>query len=54
MTRKSTALIAIAGLLALIAADLLAAPHNPYHAPPAFALGSGQVASGGFCGALPD
>ncbi|WP_167376014.1 MULTISPECIES: hypothetical protein [Thioclava] len=54
MTRKATAFTALAALLLLIGADLIGAPLNPYQAPPAFAFGSGQVASGGFCGALPN
>ena len=53
MTRRFTASIALAGLFALIVLDQIATPLNPYHAPPLFALGSGQGATGGFCGALP-
>lgn len=53
MTRRFTALIAIAGLALIVGLDLAASPPNPYQAPAAFALGSGQVAAGGFCGALP-
>lgn len=53
MTRRITAGACLAALVALIAADLVASPPNPYRAPPAIALGSGAVASGGFCGALP-
>ncbi|MEI4472815.1 hypothetical protein [Frigidibacter sp. MR17.24] len=53
MTRRLTAGIAIAALAVLVGLDLAASPPNPWQAPPAFALGSGQAASGGFCGALP-
>ncbi|MEI4487848.1 hypothetical protein V8J36_16775 [Frigidibacter sp. MR17.14] len=53
MTRRFTALIAIVGLAAVVGLDLAASPPNPWQAPPAFALGSGQAAAGGFCGALP-
>lgn len=54
MTRRITAFAAIAGLFALLAFDLAAAPPNPYDAPPVVALGSGVAPSGGFCGALPE
>lgn len=54
MTRHLTASLALAGLVALIGADLMRSPPNPYHAPPVFALGSGVTAAGGFCGALPN
>ncbi|MDO6456085.1 MULTISPECIES: hypothetical protein [Celeribacter] len=54
MTRRFTATLAIVGLFLLVGFDLMSAPPNPYHAPPALALGSGIAASGGFCGALPD
>ncbi|WP_166462007.1 hypothetical protein [Paracoccus alkanivorans] len=53
MTRSFTATIAIALLAALVLFDQATAELNPYKAPPAFALGSGQIPSGGFCGALP-
>ena len=52
-TRRLTAALVLAGLAALIGADLAAAPPNPYRAPAMLALGSGAEASGGFCGALP-
>lgn len=54
MTRAVTASIAIAFLVALVGFDQASADLNPYKAPPAFALGSGQSSSGGFCGALPE
>jgi hypothetical protein len=54
MTRRFTALLAFVGLVALINFDLAVSPPNPYHAPPIFAFGSGQLAAGGFCGALPN
>jgi hypothetical protein len=54
MTRRFTASLAVTGLVLLVALDQLATPLNPYQAPPLFALGSGQVAAGGFCGALPN
>ena len=54
MTRRFTASLALMGLGLLIGFDLRLSPPNPYLAPSAFALGSGQAASGGFCGALPD
>ncbi|WP_170167150.1 hypothetical protein [Paracoccus methylarcula] len=54
MTRTVTASAAIAFLAALLVFDQASADLNPYKAPPAFALGSGQASSGGFCGALPE
>lgn len=54
MTRRFTAALLALGVAGLVAFDLRTAPPNPYHAPAAFAFGSGQAASGGFCGALPD
>ncbi|MBN2741930.1 MAG: hypothetical protein JXR35_13615 [Rhodobacteraceae bacterium] len=54
MTRRFTASLAITGVVLLIALDQLYTPLNPYQAPPLFALGSGQIAAGGFCGALPN
>ncbi|WP_193081027.1 hypothetical protein [Pseudooceanicola spongiae] len=53
MTRRVTASLSILFVVGLVLFDRGTAPLNPYHAPAAFALGSGQVASGGFCGALP-
>lgn len=53
MTRMTTTGIAMLLLAMLIAFDHATADLSPYQAPPAFALGSGQASSGGFCGALP-
>lgn len=53
MTRRFTAAIALALLGGLIVFDQATAALNPYKAPPIIALGSGVVATGGFCGALP-
>lgn len=53
MTRQLTAPAALLFLAVLLIFDASVAPPNPYKAPPLFALGSGTVASGGFCGALP-
>lgn len=54
MTRKLTAGIALALVLGLVAFDLSTATPNPYAAPAAIALGSGEAGGGAFCGALPD
>lgn len=54
MTRRVTALTAIALALGVVALDMVASPPNPYAAPSLIAFGSGQAPSGGFCGALPD
>lgn len=54
MTRRFTARFAMVLLIALVGADLLSAPPNPYRQPAVFALGSGAASEGGFCGALPD
>lgn len=54
MTRRFTTTLCMAALAGLILADQLATPMNPFRAPPAFALGSGLAATGGFCGNLPD
>lgn len=54
MTRRTTAGIAMAMLVLLIAADLIASPPNPYRQPAIVALGSGAASAGGFCGALPE
>ncbi|MFV0299566.1 MAG: hypothetical protein ACK5IP_01570 [Paracoccus sp. (in: a-proteobacteria)] len=53
MTRRPVALMAIAFLALVIGSDLMRVQPNPYMAPAAFALWSGQAQSGGFCGALP-
>jgi hypothetical protein len=54
MTRRTTATIAIAFLLALAAFDAATSELNPFQAPPAMALGSGQQSGGAHCAALPD
>lgn len=54
MTRRFTALLAVAGIAILVGLDVSATPPNPYKAPFVLALGSGAAPSGGFCGALPD
>ena len=54
MTRAFTASLSLAFLVALIGFDLATSDLNPYQAPAVLALGSGAVASGGFCGALPN
>lgn len=53
MTRRTISFIAVLGIAVLVAFDVSVTPPNPYAAPSAIALGSGVVASGGFCGALP-
>lgn len=53
MTRHLVAAVCLAGLAVVVAVDLSAVTPNPYHAPAMLALGSGQAAAGGFCGALP-
>ena len=54
MTRRTTAAIALAFLLALAAFDTATSDLNPFQAPPALALGSGQQSGGAHCAALPD
>lgn len=54
MTRAFIAGLALILLGILIGFDLTEAKLNPYQAPSAFALGSGAVPSGGFCGAMPN
>jgi hypothetical protein len=54
MTRYLIALMALAGVAVIIAADLAtSAPLDPFRAPAAIALGSGQAAGGAHCAALP-
>lgn len=53
-TRRVTAGLAVAFLLALTAFDLVTAELDPYRAPPLFALGSGQAAGGAHCAGLPE
>jgi hypothetical protein len=53
-TRRLTATLALAFIGVLIALDLgWSTPLDPFKAPPVFALGSGQAASGAHCAALP-
>jgi len=54
VTRHLTAGLAIAFIAAIVVADLAGgAVPNPYRAPAAVALGSGQSSAGGHCAALP-
>ncbi len=54
-TRKITATLALAFLVAVLALDLAAGIRpDPFAAPPILALGSGAAASGAHCSALPD
>ena len=54
MTRRVTAVAALALIGLLILFDHATAELNPYKAPPPLALGSGAEAAGGFCGAMPE
>lgn len=53
MTRKLTLGLALMLLAGLALFDLATATLNPYAAPAAFALGSGQAATGAHCAAMP-
>ena len=54
-TRRLTAFVALALIAAVVLTDLAtSAPLDPFRAPPAIALGSGQATSGAHCAALPD
>ena len=54
MTRHLTAGLGLGFIALVVLADLAGgAELNPYRAPAAVALGSGQAASGGHCAALP-
>jgi len=54
VTRGLSALVALALIAAVVVTDLAtSAPLDPFRAPPAIALGSGQAASGAHCAALP-
>lgn len=54
MIRRRVAFAVIAAVLGLIVFDGAdSAPLNPYQAPPTFALGSGEAASGAHCAAVP-
>ncbi len=53
-SRGIVAGLTLAGALAIVLADLaVSAPLNPFKAPPLFALGSGQAATGAHCAAPP-
>lgn len=54
MTRKFTAGLTIVLILLVIMFDSTQSSLNPYDAPSAFALGSGERSGGAFCGELPD
>mgnify|MGYP006965233923 FL=1 len=53
MTRRFTASITIALVATILIFDLIMITPNPYIAPNAISLGSGEIAVGGFCGDLP-
>ncbi|SLN30895.1 hypothetical protein PSM7751_01328 [Pseudooceanicola marinus] len=53
-TRAFTATLSLVFVAALLVFDQATSDLNPYQAPPAFGLGSGEAATGGFCGALPN
>ena len=53
MTRRFTASITIALVATFLIFDLIMITPNPYIAPNAISLGSGEIAVGGFCGDLP-
>lgn len=52
MTRRPIAAAVFAAIVLTVALDIAgSAPLNPFAAPPAIALGSGQAASGAHCAA---
>ncbi|MCP1336374.1 hypothetical protein [Futiania mangrovi] len=54
MTRRLVVLLLAAAGIGLLALDLAGSrPLNPFTAPPALALGSGQAAGGAHCSAAP-
>ena len=53
VTRCFTASITIALVATFLMFDLIMITPNPYIAPNAISLGSGEIAVGGFCGDLP-
>ena len=54
LTRRWTATATLALIAAIVLVDLAtSAPLDPFRAPPAIALGSGQAAGGAHCAALP-
>lgn len=54
MTRKLTVTITLVMLMGLAIFDLATSTLNPYAAPAAIALGSGQAAAGAHCAAMPE
>ena len=52
LTRYLTASISIALVATILIFDLIIITPNPYVAPSAISLGSGEIAVGGFCGDL--
>ena len=53
-TRKLTVILVFAAMAGLLSLDLAqSAPPDPFKAPPALALGSGQAGAGAHCAALP-
>ena len=53
VTRYRTASMTIALVAIFVILDLIMIVPNPYVAPAAISLGSGELAVGGFCGELP-
>jgi hypothetical protein len=53
LTRHLTASITIAIVAIFLIFDVIMITPNPYVAPSAISLGSGEIAVGGFCGDLP-
>ena len=53
LTGYLTASITIALVVTVLIFDLIMISPNPYLAPDAISLGSGEIAVGGFCGDLP-
>jgi ribose/xylose/arabinose/galactoside ABC-type transport system permease subunit len=54
MSRKTISALAMLFLIALAGFDLSTATLDPFAAPAAIALGSGQSVSGAHCAALPN
>lgn len=53
-TRRLTAAALLVLILAILALDMTTStPLDPFRAPPALALGSGQASGGAHCAALP-
>ena len=53
VNRSFIALVTIALVTSFLIFDVIMIAPNPYAAPSAISLGSGEVAVGGFCGDLP-